>query len=1119
MNTAYKPDKNAALKEVTHMLEEGVKSVFTSERYIKYLETLSKFHKYSFSNVMLIMQQNPYATRIAGFNDWKNKHNRNVKYGEKGIKIIAPNPYKTKVTVPVLDSNNQPIVVNGVPLTEEKTVQRMSFRVVSVFDVSQTDGEPLPTLAPELTADVASYEELFNAICATTDFTVKFDDIPGGAKGTCNYLDKTITIQQGMSQAQTIKTALHEVAHSRLHSSTLENKDRKTREVEAESVAFVVANKLCIDTSDYSFDYVANWSTNKELAEFKKSLEVIQKEACAMIDIIEAKYGELLRSKETIREESVFSNLVSSHEEYIANTPNERNTVVINAFAGPGAGKTTSCLEVCAELKKAGYVAEYVQEYAKELVWEGRTDMLSGSTEGQLHILQEQLSRMDRLYGKVDFIVTDCPVFLPAIYLKEPSSEFEVASKEIFEHFRNFNYFVERDVSSFETKGRIHNLEESLQIDETLKTTLNSLGLQYGTYNHSTIQNIVKDSIAFRDNFIFNQSKVTPSATIPVPDESITISDMHNYGYVSDVMYPVDSAIASKFLEYLPEIPMYKLYPDNTEALLNPEENIQDDLLYGIEKADWERAYSQYFESPRIKVMWSEHLHPKLKDNTILTIKEADAVFESCDLAAKASYPNGGYDKTKFAVFFTANNEIHFYTGRQDFGDGDGSLTEHISEFNENLSLLLKHHCLVDVLESYLVDKTIIHNIRERLNALDLSDNDIFIERLSEISNDINVKVQKITHRDITEVTKPIAEHTSPSEDKLSDRTFEQNNDIVSKVREISIVDYASRMGFTVQRVGSYYTLKEHDSVRIDPRTNRFFRNSTGERGSIIDFVMEFENVNNTQAISQLARYLGSDRPTPARTVSSKPREKKTRLELPQKSKSMKNIFAYLIQTRKISPEIVNEWVAKKNLYQDTHNNCVFVTFDSKGRPAFASQRGTNTSKPFKADVPGSNYDICHFINNGASTLIIGEAAIDIMSVQTIMKAHGRDLSKYNYLSLNGSTKIRAVINALQSSKTDTVILATDNDTAGKIARDSLRDLISEYSPDIKVEDYVPTHEKDWNAELVATVLSEEHKEEPSQQKLSDKLHSIHEDSQLHSSERSHSLNRPKNKDVDVSDT
>lgn len=872
MSTA---DKQAALKEATEMLENGVKSVFTSERYIEFLSFMSKFHNYSYNNCILIMMQNPEASLVAGFNDWKNKHNRYVKKGEKGIKIIAPAPYKTTVKVPVLDANNQPVMVNGEPLTENKVVQKMSFRVVSVFDVSQTDGEPLPSIAPELTANVDNFEELFQAICATTDYTVNFADIPGTAKGFCRYSDKTITIRKGMSEAQIIKTAIHEAAHSRLHKPSERDSNtplptRSTKEVEAESVAFLISRYFGVDTSDYSFDYVANWSTDKEIAELKQSLEVIQSEASAMIDIIEEKYAEIMKSKATVIEESIdtvsvdiddiqkqeteygvevksrqasfvnpnkepitsqnLAEFISSHKEFIANTPNKHNTIVINAFAGPGAGKTTSCLEICAELKKAGYVAEYVQEYAKELVWEGKLDMLSGSTEGQFHILKEQLCRMDRLYGKVDFIVTDCPVLLPAIYLKEPNPEFEVASKEIFEHFRNFNYFVERDASSFETKGRIHNLEESLKIDETLKSTLSSYGLYYGFYNHSTINKIVTNSIRYREN-----------------------------------------------------------------------------------------------------------------------------------------------------SFTTAPDK------------GQPSLS---------------------------------------------------------------------------------------------------NIDIASKVREIPIVDYAARMGFTVQKVGTYYTLKEHDSVRIDPRTNRFFRNSTGDKGSIIDFVMEFENVDNKTAISQLARYLGTDRPVTTRSQSSKPKEKASELVLPEKSKSMRNIFAYLIQTRKIHPEIVNEWVSKKNLYQDTHNNCVFVTYDNKGNPAFVSQRGTNTSKPFKADVPGSNYDICHFINNGASKLIVCEGVIDLMSLQTIFKAHGRDLSSYNYLSLNGSTKINAIINALQSSQTDMVVLATDNDTAGRLARDTLRDLISEYDSGIKVEDYVPPHEKDWNAELVAKVLTEEQKKTSEQPSLADKVSS-----------------------------
>ncbi|MCQ4021731.1 MULTISPECIES: AAA family ATPase [unclassified Ruminococcus] len=213
------------------------------------------------------------------------------------------------------------------------------------------------------------------------------------------------------------------------------------------------------------------------------------------------RYGTYIRetpTENTITTLNKLQNLVTVHKNKLMNITNERNTIVINAFAGPGAGKTTSCLEIAEKLKKQGYVTEYVQEYAKELVWDNQLELLDGSIERQFDILQEQLNRVDRLYGKVDFIVTDSPVLLNATYLQEHNSEYIRAVQEIYSHFDNFNYFVERDVTTFENEGRIHNLEQSLQIDQELKDTLSSLNLGYSIYNHSTIDNIVNDVIEYK---------------------------------------------------------------------------------------------------------------------------------------------------------------------------------------------------------------------------------------------------------------------------------------------------------------------------------------------------------------------------------------------------------------------------------------------------------------------------------------------------------------------------------------------------------------------------------------------------------------------------------------------
>lgn len=186
---------NKNLDQVMELLQNGVKDVFTSEKYLNYLTMLSKFHNYSYNNVLLISLQNPNATLVAGYNDWVKKHHRYVKKGEKGIKIIAPSPYKKEVSVPILDNNGNKVIVDGKPLMEQKTIQAMSFRTVSVFDVSQTDGEPLPQLLSELTDNVKNYNELFEAIKAYSEYPINFEDISGDTKGYCSYKDKRIAIK------------------------------------------------------------------------------------------------------------------------------------------------------------------------------------------------------------------------------------------------------------------------------------------------------------------------------------------------------------------------------------------------------------------------------------------------------------------------------------------------------------------------------------------------------------------------------------------------------------------------------------------------------------------------------------------------------------------------------------------------------------------------------------------------------------------------------------------------------------------------------------------------------------------------------------------------------------
>ena len=295
------------VREITDKLEQGIKELFESERFKEYLRTMSKFYNYSFNNTLLIAMQKPEATYVAGYTSWQRNFDRQVMKGEKGIKILAPAPYKAQEEREKIDPVTQKPVIgaDGNAVTETVEVLRPAFKVVSVFDVSQTDGKELPDIiVDELKGTVENYEAFFDALKQESPVPISFEDIPGCAKGFFSPVESRIAIQEGMSEIQTVKTAIHEIAHAKLHAfkpdektAPEDRKDRHTKEVEAESVAYTVCQRYGIETSDYSFGYIAGWSSGKETKELKSSLDTIRKTAAEMIEGIDAKLKVLLAEK------------------------------------------------------------------------------------------------------------------------------------------------------------------------------------------------------------------------------------------------------------------------------------------------------------------------------------------------------------------------------------------------------------------------------------------------------------------------------------------------------------------------------------------------------------------------------------------------------------------------------------------------------------------------------------------------------------------------------------------------------------------------------------------------------------------------------------------------------
>ncbi|MDD3228623.1 MAG: YodL domain-containing protein [Oscillospiraceae bacterium] len=302
------------LKEITASIEDGIKDLFQSEKYKQYLSTMSRFHKYSVNNTMLIYMQKPDATLCAGFNKWKDQFERNVMKGEKGIKIIAPTPFKKKIEMKKLDPDTHlPMLdADGKIITEEKTIQIPMYKVVSVFDVSQTDGKPLPELAANLTGDVQNYEVFIEALRRSAPVPISVEPMAANMDGFFSPDEQRIAVREGMSEVQTVSATVHEIAHSKLHNYEKENeqttagdetaapvkpKSRESEEVEAESISFAVCAYYGISTGENSFGYIATWSRDKELPELRASLETINKTASGLITEIDRNYADIMKER------------------------------------------------------------------------------------------------------------------------------------------------------------------------------------------------------------------------------------------------------------------------------------------------------------------------------------------------------------------------------------------------------------------------------------------------------------------------------------------------------------------------------------------------------------------------------------------------------------------------------------------------------------------------------------------------------------------------------------------------------------------------------------------------------------------------------------------------------
>ena len=556
-NTVYMSEKQK-VKEITDKLEAGLKELFESEKYKSYLSTMSKFHNYSFNNTLLIAIQKPEATLVAGYQAWQKNFERHVNKGEKAIRILAPAPYKIKEERDKLDPVTGEMMFdeNGMPQKEETEVTIPAFRAVSVFDVSQTDGKPIPELeVNELLSTVEGYEDFVQALMNISPVPIAFEDIPGDSKGYFSTAEKRIAVQENMSESQTLKTMVHEVAHSRLHDKEVNQsmdipvKDRNTKEVEAESVAFTVCQHFGIDTSDYSFGYIAGWSSGRNMKELKSSLDTIRKTASELITGIEGAMQELQLNREMEQEHGKESILLVHNEDF-----SEYNLVSVR---GMDSAELISALSTMNEEDKSN-IPSYLESKG---AW--TTELADEQTE------EAEEYHIDVRYN----MDTD-----ELIDVKERMEQPIDTNLSVMGQAEQLINQLEAEKNIFTSEERNLIVNYAYKLDDMNKTRE------------------LAEKLAYREQYAQQDVALTiidAKAEIDaLPDPMIGLSEMREYGYQWDEMLPLTQEKALELFEH--DLPVYLLHTDGAESLAESRERIEEhEGIFGVEKETWNKALKQ----------------------------------------------------------------------------------------------------------------------------------------------------------------------------------------------------------------------------------------------------------------------------------------------------------------------------------------------------------------------------------------------------------------------------------------------------------------------------------------------------------------------------------------------
>ena len=638
------------VKEITDRLEEGLKELFEGEKYKSYLNTMSKFHNYSANNIQLIEMQCPDATYVAGYKAWQKNFERHVNRGERGIRILAPAPYKIKEEREKIDPvTNEPVLDrDGMPVMEEVEIKIPAFRVVTVFDYSQTDGKELPGLGvSELHGNVENYRDFMETLSRVSPVPIRYEGMEGDRKGYFIDLSHPIAIKEGMEEVQTVKTGVHEVAHAKLHAKEVEQetgfaKDRETKEVEAESIAYTVCQHFGIDTSDYSFGYIAGWSSTKELPELKSSLDTIRRTSSELIKGIEAQLLEIEKERAAEQSQEDIILLVSNTDrsEYdLLNVKGMERTEIFNLLS---AMKDDDRQNVEAYLERAGaWVtllanerSEEVEEYHLDYAYDTDTHEIT-----DFKALQEERERANVPIEYGDVIVristpdsgeyetikivdmqSEVANVLYAIpfleenewngnvldYLQERGFEFVpiMRSGGLNDGYPQF-YDFDVDMSEWE----VHTASE-LPATVQAEQLINRMEFHRSVYDSDERNLIMNHAYKLDDMYkttslahslaeqkddlplLWETIRVAEEEIDALPDGMVGLSQMHEYGYSWDEMLPLTKDRATEL--FREDVSVYQLHADGSETLVEDRAALQEhDGLFGVEKGDW-NAYKEY---------------------------------------------------------------------------------------------------------------------------------------------------------------------------------------------------------------------------------------------------------------------------------------------------------------------------------------------------------------------------------------------------------------------------------------------------------------------------------------------------------------------------------------------